>query len=176
MEKNENKSVRQTVQFGGVVMRNPRNIQGLFGELFLLLGVVFVLSGILSRAGILKTDPGSRGDPGVVFPIMGCAFLVAGITFAFAAIFKEKRQAQLFETGMPVTAVIDAVKQNRFTKWGSSHPYVIYFTYEVDGVPYKGKSGLFWTLPPVREHDHGTVYVDLDHPKCCALKFSGEDR
>lgn len=148
---------------------------GFFGEFFILLGAVFLLSGILSRAGILKTDPASRGDPGIVFPILGSAFLIVGISSALAARIKEKRKAQLFESGMPVTAEIDAIKQNFFTKWGSSHPYIIYFTYEVDGVPYKGKSGLFWVLPSVREHDHETVFVDMDHPKRYALKLTSED-
>lgn len=156
-------------------MKKPRSMWGLFGELFLLLGAVFLLSGILSRAGILKTDPGSRGDPGVVFPILGGAFLIVGIVSAIAAIRKEKRRTQLLETGMPVAAEIDSVKQNFFTKWGSSHPYVIYFTYEVDGVKYQGKSGLFWTLPSVREHDHETVFVDMGDPNRYVLKLSRDD-
>lgn len=152
-------------------MRKPRNIWELCGELFLLLGAVFVLFGFLSRAGVLKTAPGSHGDPGAVFPIVGCGFLIVGFFSMLAAIQKEKRKAQLLDTGMPVTGEIEAVKQNLFTKWGTYHPYVIYFTYELDGIQYRGKSGLFWTLPPTLEHEKKTVFVDADHPKRCALKL-----
>jgi hypothetical protein len=152
-------------------MRKPRNMWEFCGELFLLLGVIFVLFGVLSRAGVLKTDPASLGDPGVVFPIIGGGFLIAGLFSLPAGILKENRRIRLFETGVPVTGKIEAVKQNLFTKWGTYHPYVIYFTYEVDGVPYKGKSGLFWALPPTLEHEKKTVFIDADHPKRCALKL-----
>jgi hypothetical protein len=152
-------------------MRKPRNMWELCGELFLLLGAVFVLFGVLSRAGVMKTAPGSHGDPGVVFPIVGGGLLIVGFISMLAAIRIEKGKVQLLETGIAVTGVIDAVKENLFTKWGSYHPYVIYFTYEVDGVPYKGKSGLFWTLPPTMEHEKITVYLDADHPKRCVLKL-----
>lgn len=152
-------------------MRKPRNMWEFCGELFLFLGAIFFLFGVLSRASVLKTDPGSHGDPGVVFPIVGGGLLIVGLFSLLAGIRKEKRRILLLETGMPVTGEIEAVKENLFTKWGSYHPYVIYFTYEVDGVPYKGKSGLFWTLPPTMEHKKITVYLDADHPKRCALKL-----
>ena len=152
-------------------MRKPRNMWELCGELFLLLGALFVLFGVLSRAGILKTAPGSHGDPGVVFPVVGGGLLIVGAFSILAALRKEKRKNQLFETGMPVTGEIETVKQNLFTKWGTYHPYVIYFSYEADGVPYKGKSGLFWTIPPTREHEKKTVYIDADNPKHCVLKL-----
>ena len=152
-------------------MRKPRNMWEFCGELFLFLGAIFVVFGVLSRAGVLKTDPDSLGDPRVIFPILGGGLLIVGFFSLLAGISKEKRLNLLLETGMPVTGEIEAIKQNFFTKWGTYHPYVIYFKYEVDGVSYKGKSGLFWTLPPTQEQEKKTVFIDADHPKRCVLKL-----
>lgn len=152
-------------------MRKPRNEWELFGELSLILGVLFLCVGVLSRAGVLKTDPGSHGDPGVVFPAAGCAFLIMGTFSVIVAFRKISRSTKLLETGMPVTGKISAVKQRLFTQWGHSHPYVVYFSYELDGVQYKGKSGLFWAPPSVREGESETIFIDADHPRHCMLKL-----
>lgn len=139
--------------------------------IFLILGAAFLLSGILSQAGIMKTSPNSQGDPRVVFPILGCAFLMVGAVLFLVASYKEKRRKLLLQTGVPVTGRVVSVKQLTYMQKGISHPYVVYFTYESDGVQYHGTSHFLWMPPTVRENDSLTVMVDADHPKHCAVEL-----
>ena len=152
-------------------VKKPRSMWGLTGWVFLILGAAFLLCGLLSQAGIMRMKPGSQGDPRVVFPIMGCAFLMAGAGTLLMAILKEKSRKLLLQIGTPVTGKVVSVDQLSFTTWGTSHPYVVHFTYENDGMPYHGKSCLLWTLPTVKEDDTVTVMVDEESPKHSALKL-----
>ncbi len=152
-------------------MEKPRSTWKMVGLIFLILGAAFLLSGILSQAGIMKTSPNSRGDPRVVFPILGCVFLMAGAVLSLVASFKEKRRKLLLQTGLPVTGRVVSVKQLSYIQKGNSHPYVVYFTYESDGIQYQGTSRLLWTLPTVQENDTLTVMIDADHPKHCAVEL-----
>ena len=152
-------------------MKKPKSMWGLTGWIFLGLGAFFLLCGILTRAGVMKTEPGSQGDPGVGFPILGGALIAAGIFLLLAAMLKEKRRRSLLQTGTPVTGEVVSVKQLPFTRWGTSYPYVVRFHYESDGICYCGKSCLLWALPEVRENDGVTVRIDADHPKRCAVEL-----
>ncbi len=153
------------------VVRKPDGFLKMFGWLFLLLGVVFLLFGILSQAGVMKTEPNSRGNPGVVFPILACALLAAGAVLFLTASFSEKKRKLLLQTGMPVKGTVVSVKQLPYTRWGTSYPFVVRFAYECDGVQYEGKSRFLWDPPQVREHDAVKVMVDADRPKRCAVEF-----
>lgn len=152
-------------------MGKPRSTWRMASLIFLILGAAFLLSGILSQAGIMKTSPNSHGDPRVVFPILGCAFLMVGAVLFLVASYKEKRRKLLLQTGVPVTGRVVSVKQLTYMQKGNSHPYVVYFTYESDGVQYHGTSHLLWMPPTVRENDSLTVMVDADHPKHCAVEL-----
>lgn len=130
-------------------MRKPKSMWSLTGWIILILGAVFLLFGLLTQAGVMKRAPNSRGDPGVIFPILGCALFMVGAAALLLAILKEKRRELLLQTGTPVTGRIVSVDQLAFTTWGTSHPYVVRFTYEDGGIQYQGKSCLLWT--PRRE-------------------------
>lgn len=151
-------------------MKRPKSIFGFFGELFLFLGVLFFLIGLLSQANIMKLKSGSHGGP-YDFLISGCVFLIIGVFSLLVAAHKEKRKRLLLQTGTSVVGIITSVKQLPFTRWGTSYPYVVHFTYEWDGVQYKGRTGLFWILPSIKESDNKTVYIDLENPKHCELKL-----
>lgn len=153
------------------MVREPKSMWGLTGWIFLGLGALFLLCGILTRAGIMKTKSGSQGDTSVGFLILGGALMAAGIFLLFAAMLKEKRRRSLLQSGTPVTGEVVSVKQLPFTRWGTSYPYVVRFRYESDGISYRGKSCLLWALPKVQENDGVTVRVDADHPKRCAVEL-----
>lgn len=152
-------------------MGKPKSTWKMVGSIFLILGAVFLLSGILSQAGIMKTDPKSHGDPRVVFPILGCAFLMAGAVLFLVASYKEKRRKLILQTGISVTGRVVSVKQLSYVQKGNSHPYVVHFTYESDGVQYQGMSHLLWAPPTVQENDTLIVMIDADHPKHCAVEL-----
>ncbi len=141
-------------------MKRPENMWKFFGVMFLIFGVVFFLSGTLSRMGILQTDLASQGDPKLWFPVLGCAFLVLGIIICAVSYRKEKEFKLLLREGTPTKGYVTSVKQLLFTRWNGSSPYVVHFTYEIEGSSFKGKSHLLWSQPKVCEQNTITVYID----------------
>ncbi|MDF2632001.1 MAG: hypothetical protein K0Q85_597 [Caproiciproducens sp.] len=145
-------------------MKKPENMWKLCGTLFLILGTVFLFSGVLSRMGILHTDPASQGDPKIWFPVLGCILLFLGAIMYAISYRKEKAYKLLLCEGTKTKGHVTAVKQWFFTRVNGSYPYVVYFTYEIEGFSYKGKSHLLWSQPEVREQNIITVYIDSQKP------------
>ena len=151
-------------------MKKPKSMLEFYGKIFLLLGAVFVLCWILTQAGIMKMEPGSRGGPEVFF-IVGCASLAAGAVAVIAEAFRVRRKKLILQTGMSVTGTVTSVKQLSYTRWNTSYPYVVRFIYEWEGMKYKGKSCLLWTPPSVKENDPLAVFIDEEIPKHCVAKL-----
>lgn len=151
-------------------MKKPERFSEMLGRLFLLLGAVFLLCGVLSRAGMMKTVPNSYGDPGAVFPVLGGALLAAGAVFLLAEGVRARRRAALLRDGVPVPGKVVSVRQLVFTTVGTSHPFVVRFVYRCGGDEYRGKSGLFWDPPELGAGDAVTVYTDPEHPRRCVLE------
>ena len=151
-------------------MKKPESMWEFCGRLFLLLGVLFVLFGILTQAGVMRMRPGSRGGPEAFF-FSGFAFLAAGIFVLFASVLRKRRKKRILKSGMSVPGTVASVEQLSYTRWNTSYPYVIRFTYEWEGVRYKGKSGLIWTPPSVKESDPLSVAIDEENPKNYALEL-----
>lgn len=145
-------------------MKKPENMWKLCGDIFLILGAVFLFSGILSKMGILHTNPASQGDPKLWFPVIGLIFLVLGIIMCAVSYRKEKVRKLLLCEGIKTKGYVTCVKQLLFIKWNGLHPYVVCFTYDAEGFCYKGKSRLLWSQPQVCEQSRITVYVDSQNP------------
>jgi hypothetical protein len=150
-------------------VKKPENMWKLFGTLFLILGTVFLFSGVLAQMGILHPNPASQGDPKVWFPILGCILLIFGMIMCAVSYRKEKVRKLLLCEGIETKGYITCVKQLMFTRWNGLHPYVVCFTYEAEGFSYKGKSNLLWSQPQVCEQSIVTVYVDSQNPAHCAV-------
>jgi|GEM_PF-3004335 len=150
-------------------MKRPENMWKFFGVMLLILGVVFLFSGALSQLGVLHTDPASQGDPKLWFPVLGCIFLGFGIIMCAVSYRREKAVKLLFLEGLQTDGHVTSVKQLQFIKWNGSCPYVVYFTYEIEGFSYKGKSNLLWLQPKVCEQNVITVYIDSHNPAHCAV-------
>jgi len=150
-------------------MKRPENMWKFFGVMFLIFGVVFLFSGVLSQLGILPVNPASQGDPKAVFPILGCIFLILGIIMCAVSYQREKVREVLLHEGTQTKGQVTSVKQLVFIKWIGSCPYVVYFTYEMEGIHYIGKSNLLWSQPKVCEQNTLTVYIDSQKPAHCAV-------
>lgn len=148
----------------------PRNFAEFYGRLFFILGASFLLIGLLSQAGVMKMKPGAHGDPRV-FAITGCLFLIVAGVSQVMGVYMVKRDKLLIQTGTPISGAIVSVKQLRFTRFTTSYPYVVYFTYEWEGVQYKGKMGPLWDIPSLKEHDNRTIYIDSKNPRHSTLKL-----
>lgn len=149
---------------GELFMKKPENMWKLCGDVFLILGTAFLLSGVLSRMGILHTNPESQGDPKFWFPVLGCVLLVLWTIMCAVANRKERDYKLLLREGTQTKGYVTSVKQLMFTRWNGLHPYVVCFTYEVEGFRYSGKSRLLWSQPQVCEQDTVTVYIDSQKP------------
>jgi hypothetical protein len=150
-------------------MKKPENMWKFFGVLLLIFGAVFLFSGALSLLGILHTDPASQGDPRLWFPILGGVFLAFGVILCAVSYQSEKAHKLLFAEGLQTKARVTSVKQLLFMKWGGLSPYVVSFTYEIEGIQYTGKSNLLWSQPKVYEQMTVTVFIDSEKPAHCAV-------
>ncbi|CAB1245729.1 protein of unknown function [Ruminococcaceae bacterium BL-4] len=148
----------------------PRNFWEFYARLFFILGGSFLLIGLLSQAGIMKMKPGAHSDPRV-FAIIGCLFLIVAGLSQFMGAYMVKRDKLLLQTGTPISGTIVSVKQLQFTRFSTSYPYVVYFTYEWEGMQYKGRIGPLWSIPSLKENDNGTIYIDAENPKHSTLKL-----
>lgn len=141
-------------------MRKPNSLTQLSGIVFMILGPVFIGAGYLNKIGVLPTSTNSQGDPAVIFPIVGFAFLVVGILFFFIPFYKEKKREKLQATGVRVNGTVTKIERLLYAKWGNQSPYIIHFSYEYFGDKYDGKSYLLWDKPTISEGDIITVYID----------------
>lgn len=114
--------------------------------------------------GLMHTSRASLGDPKVAFPILGLVFLVFGLLLCAVSYRKEKQREVLLREGIKTKGTVTQVKQLMLTKWNGRHPYVVYFSYDIEGLPYKGKSGLLWSPPSVCKDSAVTVYADSGNP------------
>lgn len=148
----------------------PRSLSEFYGRLFFILGGSFLLIGLLFQNGIMKMKPGAHGDPRM-FLIAGCSLLIVACLFLLMGFYITRKNKLLIQTGTPIVGTIISVKQLRFTRFTTSYPYVVYFTYDWEGVQYKGKSDLLWTIPSFKESDKRTIYIDVKNPKHSTLKL-----
>lgn len=141
-------------------MKKPNSLMQLTAYVFMIMGPMFIFLGYLNKVGVLPTTPNSKGDPSVIFPIIGIIFLVVGVVFFFIPLYKEKRRENLQLTGIRLQGTVTEIKELLYTKWGNQSPYVVYFSYEYSGEKYKGKSYLLWNEPNISEGDVIAVYID----------------
>lgn len=129
-----------------------------------------MLIGLLSQTGIMKMKPGAHGDPRV-FSIVGCFLLIVAGLSLLIGFYITKKNKLLMQTGTQILATIVSVKQLQYTRFSASYPYVVYYSYEWEGVQFKGKSGLLWNIPSFQEPGKGTIYIDVKNPKHSTLKL-----
>lgn len=144
-------------------MSKPRYTEGLMKIIFLWLGIAFVAMGLLGILGILKPTAESQvQEPvimGIIFGVVGIAFLVAGIILKVITSSKNKRRNELLASGTRVNGMVERVYVQWYTQYGKKSPYRILYTYTYQGKVYHHKSELLWEKPDLAEGDSVVVYA-----------------
>ena len=153
-----------------VILKKPSSLVQLWGYIFIILGPIFILSGYLNRFGILPTSPNSKGDPSMIFPILGIIILIVGLITFLITVYKESERIKLKTTGLKVQGVVTRIRKLEYTKWGNQSPYTINFYYKRYGCKYEGKSFLVWDKPTVTEGEKVEVYINDDKRHHCFVE------
>ncbi len=141
-------------------MKKPNSLVQLLGYVFMVIGPMFICFGYLNKIGVLPTAANSKGNPALIFPIMGIIFLLVGVAFFFIPFYNEKKLENLKSIGISVQGTVTGIKKLIYTQFGSQSPYIVYFSYEYSGEKYEGKSNFIWNEPNISEGDMITVYID----------------
>ena len=145
-------------------IKYPSTYIQLYSQINLILGVGFFISGVLNKIGIMSTSPNSKGDPSVIFTILGTLFLLVATVGLLFTYTKDRQSKTLFRTGIQSSGKITRLKKHTLTNWGNKSPVTACFTYSYDGVTYNGKSNLYWDTPPFTNGDCIHIYVDANKP------------
>ena len=143
-----------------------KTLIGLYGFLFMIMGPTFIVMGYFNKIGMLPTTRNSHGNPAVIFPIVGIAFLVIGIILLYIEFYKQKEREDLIATGIKIYGTVTKVKKLSYIRVGKktrerkNSPYIIYFFYEYSGQRYDGKSQLIWEKPTISVGNIVTVWID----------------
>lgn len=145
-------------------MRQPKYISGLAAFVFLCLGVVFLVFGFLSFAGIVKPSVHSSvQNPismGSVFCLIGAALCVVQAVFRVINHRLDQLNSQLLTSGAKINGTVEKVYMQTFTRFGNKSPFRICYTYSYQGVVYHHKSCLLWDKPDLHEGDSIKVYAN----------------
>lgn len=143
-----------------------KTLIGLYGFLFMIMSPIFIVMGYFNKIGILTTKQNSHGNPAVIFPIVGIAFLVMGLMLLYIEFYKEKEREKLISTGIKMQGTVTKVKKLSYIRVGKkttvrkNSPYIIYFFYEYCGQEHDGQSQLIWEKPTISVGNIVTVWVD----------------
>lgn len=145
-------------------MGKPKYMEELLKIIFLWLGIAFMGMGLLCFLGVLKPSTNSavreQAALGIVYALLGAAFLLVQTILRAAASRKEKLRQKLLASGMELSGMVEKVYLQWYTQYGRRSPYRIFYTYTFCGKTYHHKSPLLWDKPDVAEHDPVVVYAD----------------
>jgi len=141
-------------------LKKPTSLMQLYSFIFIILGPIFIFAGYLNKSGMLQTSKYSKGDPALIFPILGIISLIIGLNLFYIPFYKEKNREELKFTGMKIEGVVTKIIRNNRFKFGKQSPYIIYFSYEYDEDKYNEKSCLLWDKPTINVGDIISVYID----------------
>lgn len=145
-------------------MKKPRYMEELLKIIFAWLGVMFVCSGILCVLGVMKPSPHSMIQDstilGVVFSVLGVAFVFAHFIFRGIAHKKSKLYSDLTSNGTKVQGEVEKVYLQWYIQYGKRSPYRIVYKYRYLDKEYRHKSGLFWEKPDLAVGDQVVIYVN----------------
>jgi len=145
-------------------MNRPKYIEKIYALVFLCLGIAFLMTGLLSFMGFVKpTAHSSVQDPfimGMVFAMMGLAFMVLQVVFHKMSKLRETSHLTLCSKGAKLMGTVEKIYVQKYTKYGKQSPYRIYYTYSYQGRVFHHKSYLLWDKPTLSMGDTLIVYAD----------------
>lgn len=132
--------------------------------IFLWLGIMFVIFGILGLIGIMKPKASSMVQNhillGIIFSLVGIAFIIVSIILRTAVREKDKLHNELLISGRKIDGVVEKVYLQTYTQYGHQSPYVVMYTFTYGDKTYHQKSYFLWEKPNLRDGDSVMVYVN----------------
>lgn len=145
-------------------MKKPKYIINIYGFVFLVLAISFLISASLSYTHILKVSKHSSvQDPVLVTMIYFALAVIFFIIQAISRYISKKKtylEKELIEYGTRLSATVEKVKQRRDITFGRKSPYIISYSYSYNGDNYHAKSHLLWDKPNVVLGSVLNVYVN----------------
>lgn len=130
---------------------------GLMGALFVLLSMLFVVTGV----------PVNGGPTWFLLPI-GIIFLLTGLGFVLKFQQQKRRIKRLKAEGVLTTGEVQSIRHLVWINWNTStfvkrpgqcSPWVVQCSYEYQGQTYIVRNGLFWAKPSFRPQQPA-IYFD----------------
>lgn len=140
-------------------MKRPITIYGLLSIIFGLIGGIFLITGVSSLLGILKTD-GATGNPPLVFLSFGIVMIILSYIGHNQNKNYKINLERLHSDGIPVSATIMTISVSKNTRFRGKNPYIIHYKYEYNGEIYKSRSHYLWEKPNYYTGDQIDIYVD----------------
>ena len=132
---------------------------------FLLLGAIFTLVGMALTLGIITAFVG------IPFAGLGILFLGAGVAVAGWRYQEAQKSVRVLRTGDAVEGLITQTEENLHVRVGENHPWVIRYSYHINGQMYEGQVS---TLNPpgvaLQPGQRAWVLV-LPHEPTCNVLF-----
>ena len=145
-------------------MKKPRYMEELLKKIFFMLGIMFVAFGILGFMGIMTPKKSSMIQDqtllGIIFGVLGIAFLITSFILGIAAGKKDKLYNELLINGKKIEGAVEKVFLQTSTQYGHQSPYIILYSFTYDNQTYHEKSYFFWEKPDLKTGDSITVYVN----------------
>ena len=145
-------------------MNRIKYAEQLYALISMCLGCAFIVFGLLSFIGILQPTSASivqsQRHIGIVFSVLGVAFLIAQAIFTVLASAKRKSYCELISNGIKVNGIVEKVYMQKFLQYGKKSPYRVLYSYTYGGKIYHHKSHLLWDKPYMKETDSNAVYIN----------------
>lgn len=145
-------------------MKKPKYIEQVYGFRFLLIGVSSIVAGTLAAIGVMHPTKHSmiqdNNTIALGFYMIGSAFYLSNVVLTFISRKKENQHSELISNNKTVIGTVKEVNYKRKIKFGKTSPYVICFSYSLNGKNYHSKSYLLWEKPNLTTGDSIEVYVN----------------
>lgn len=103
-------------------MNRIKYAEQLYALISMCLGCAFIVFGLLSFIGILQPTSTSivqsQRNIGIVFSVLGVAFLIAQAIFTALASAKKKSYYELISNGIKVNGIVEKVYMQKFLQYG----------------------------------------------------------
>ncbi len=146
------------------IIKKPKYITQMYSFIFFFMGVAFIISGLLVAWGIMSPSKHSavqdKNTMTIIFCMISLSFFVASAILISISCFIEKNRRELILNKKTVVGTVEEIRYKRGISFGKTSPYVIYFTYSLNGENYRNKSYLVWEKPNLTAGDRVEVYIN----------------
>ena len=138
----------------------PRTVRTLLSWVFLALGGLFTLIGLLSFVVYIPTRGGEARD----FLLPGLLLLLAGGALLLTVCLKNRTDARLRAEGRSVPGTVLKIQYHPWVRVNQNHPWTVLCAYQWEGETYRVRSALLWR-EPAPNGQRPAVYLNPDRPQ-----------